>query len=173
MEQRAELDDILEHVREGQVREVRFALGEVVPEDGVDRPHGRDEVRMRDAHALGGAGAAARVHDAREGFCFWQALEERLGGLGLSEVDEVGYVEDLEALAGRVEALDDGWGRRAVEYYVFDGGGGWEDFQDSWEEFGVGEDADTLGFIDGVGEAGFTEGIVGSGYRGGDGGTCV
>ena len=71
------------------------------------------------------------------------------------------------------ELLEDrGLGFTVIDY-ILDGRGVGEDLEEGREELGVGEYANCVRFVEGVGETGFTKGIVSGGDGDGDGGTGV
>jgi hypothetical protein len=149
----------------------------VRPEDEAHGAHGREQVAVRDQHALGVARRAAGVHDARERVGRGRALRDGArhlcGVLRGAERAEGVEVHDVDVAARALDALEGGCFRDTVEEDVFQFRRAGDDSGEGGEEVGVGEDGGAVWFVQRVGEAVDAEGIVCGGDRGGDGGAGV
>jgi len=117
-----ELDDVLEDMREGKEGEECVLLGcEDVAHERLDGAHCRDEVCLGEHDALGCAGCARGVHNARELLCLWTAFF--MLWLALAELAQLVLQEHLDFALwdGCLDLLDDVCGWLSIVNNDFDG----------------------------------------------------
>mmetsp|Transcript_2450 Transcript_2450/g.8743 ORF Transcript_2450/g.8743 Transcript_2450/m.8743 type:complete len:672 (-) Transcript_2450:123-2138(-) len=136
------LDDHGQHVGEGEVVEVAVVVLHL--EEAAVAAHRARHGAVRDHHALGVAGGARRVHDARQVLLRGR---RRLPRVLLAELDDVVELDDLEALLQLVDRL-------------LAGGAGVDDALDVGQLVGdVGEDVEERAAGQHVGDLGLLQGV--------------